>query len=503
MSSLLPSPNDDYAAPADMRLNRVAWDAALVSVGTRLRALEAVKADFEALIALGTSQALAVISENVEPQLAALTAALTALQQAIAEAEDTILQIITGSVPASAVSETSTRIWLTPALRDAWNAKQAGSAKLSAFVALTLATNQLVYATGEESFATTGLSELARDLLGSASGEAMRSAIGAADADAVSTEIGTLLPKSLAAFSIPGRAGSGTGNMAAITAGANDRLLARVSDAIAFVQLTLGMVPDGLLTSAKLAAGVVRERLTADRTYYVRTNGSNSNNGLADTSGGAFLTIQKALDVVAALDLNGYDVTIRVANGTYAGFSLIAPFIGTGDVAIIGNTGSPSSVVINSSSSIENGAVLFIEGVRFTTTSGVAINVQANASLFLSTIQFGTVASFGAYVSAGAKLVFYGNYAIVGNCSTHLAVAGGAVTYESITVTLTGTPSLGTFIYCSRLGSVTIDQATMAGSATGSRYNIDTNSVIFTGGKGASFLPGSTAGSVSSGGQYV
>ncbi len=117
MPSLLPSPADDYAAPQDMRLNKAAWDAALVSVGARLRALEAVKASFEALIALGTGQALEVIQANVAPQLSALRQALAGLESEIAQAQDQIHDIIIGSVPASAVTETANRLWLTPALK--------------------------------------------------------------------------------------------------------------------------------------------------------------------------------------------------------------------------------------------------------------------------------------------------------------------------------------------------------------------------------------------------
>jgi len=104
MPSTLPSPADDYAAPQAMRVNRAVWDSVFGSIGTRLRALEAVQADFEALITAGTGQALASIAANIEPELVAARAALTQLQADTAAAEDAVAAIVAGSIPLGSVA---------------------------------------------------------------------------------------------------------------------------------------------------------------------------------------------------------------------------------------------------------------------------------------------------------------------------------------------------------------------------------------------------------------
>ena len=92
-----------------------------------------------------------------------------------------------------------------------------------------------------------------------------------------------------------------------------------------------------------------RETLTANRTYYVRTDGSNSNNGLTNTSGGAFLTIQKAVNVIYGLDISTYTVTIKLGNsGTWtAGITLDGPWVGNGTVLLQGDTTTPANTIIS------------------------------------------------------------------------------------------------------------------------------------------------------------
>ena len=103
----LPSATDDYAAPNGMPLNKAAWDAALTDVGARLRAAEAIRADFSALIASGTGEALTVIAANVGPTLATLEASITTAQAAITTALGQVDTLMTG-VNAAAVPFTPT-----------------------------------------------------------------------------------------------------------------------------------------------------------------------------------------------------------------------------------------------------------------------------------------------------------------------------------------------------------------------------------------------------------
>lgn len=61
-----------------------------------------------------------------------------------------------------------------------------------------------------------------------------------------------------------------------------------------------------------------REILVADKHYYLRTDGSDNNSGLANDSAHAFATLQKAFDTVGTLDLNGHNVYINIADRTYS-----------------------------------------------------------------------------------------------------------------------------------------------------------------------------------------
>src|SRR3954453_8074970 len=123
----------------------------------------------------------------------------------------------------------------------------------------------------------------------------------------------------------------------------------------------------------------VREQLAANRIYYVRTDGSDGNNGLSNTGGGAFLTIQKAIDTAAALDLSIYNVTIQVADGSYGGAVVVSgAWVGSGSVTLQGNTTTPGNVGITTAGagaaalSVQSGSRLSVTGLKLVSSGAGA-----------------------------------------------------------------------------------------------------------------------------------
>jgi hypothetical protein len=253
----------------------------------------------------------------------------------------------------------------------------------------------------------------------------------------------------------------------------------------------------------------VREQLTANRTYYVRTDGSDGNNGLANSSGGAFLTIQKAIDTVAALDLSIYNVTIQVADGTYGGAVLVsAPWVGSGTVTLQGNTSTPANALLSTGASdaitVVSGGALTVTGFKLTNSGGFLLHASSGLIRF-SLLTFGTCGSQQLRVTDGGRISATGNYTIDGGAGNHWsAVGNGIVRVQAKTVTLTGTPAFSAAFANADLGStVLVNGNAFSGAATGVRYSATNNAVISSGGAGATYLPGNAAGSTGSGGQYV
>ena len=262
------------------------------------------------------------------------------------------------------------------------------------------------------------------------------------------------------------------------------------------------------------AGGGTRELLTANRTYYIRTDGNDNNTGLVDSAGGAFLTIQKAINVVAAtLDISGFTVTIQVRDGAYLGavqLKNVVGFAAPGNLVITGNASTPTNVLINVTGTAIAGASLFsvwdISNLKVQ-SSGYCI-LASSATVRFDNLNFGSSGASHIIAINGGKVLkssFSGNYTISGSAATAHAQAQGAgstIDVNGGTHTLTGTPTFTYWFWASSLGEIQAQGVTWSGSGTGQEYLVNVNGILNTNGNLAA-IPGATSGTTSTGGQAL
>jgi hypothetical protein len=112
------------------------------------------------------------------------------------------------------------------------------------------------------------------------------------------------------------------------------------------------------------------------------------------------------------------------------------------------------------------------------------------------------------YAAGGGSVIVMGNYQITGGAQVHAQAAEqGYIEMSSsparhINVQLIGNPNFSAAFVMAGDGGIYAANNVFTGTATGPRFDAHLKGVIYTGGKGANYFPGSVAGSVSTGGQY-
>ena len=248
----------------------------------------------------------------------------------------------------------------------------------------------------------------------------------------------------------------------------------------------------------------VRELLTAARTYYVRTDGSDSNDGLSNSSVGAFATAQKAIDVVASLDTGIYNVTLSISAGTFGAITLKDP-LGSGSVTISG-AGASQTILDGASVDAVNCGLsrkYVLSALRMRSSGGSGITCLAGAAVTISGVDFGSCAAYHLNIAGGT--LNGASYSVSGGAAVHWYCAnGGQIVCAGITLTLSASIAFTTaFAFCNVASFMRVNANTFSGAATGVRYTVANGSVIFVSGAGESYLPGSAAGNVGAGGQYA
>jgi hypothetical protein len=276
----------------------------------------------------------------------------------------------------------------------------------------------------------------------------------------------------------------------------------------------------------------IRTRLTANTTFYIRTDGSNSNDGSANDAAHAFLTPQYAYDyIVKNIDAAGFDITIKMADGTYnspaAGdVLLISSIANIGRLYITGNAATPANVIFNA----DNDAISFVGYVNMGFKTGMTttwpcavvtgikvvagrcgIYLDLAAAIHISAMDFGTCSAAHIRVCRSSMLTIEDDYTISGNSGYHYMVdqggylcvadwAGG--TYN---ITADGARAFTDFAWVANGGwldfggGATIN---FVGTFTGYRYKVYHGGHIDTNPDSPSFLPGNAAGFIQTGGRY-
>lgn len=289
-------------------------------------------------------------------------------------------------------------------------------------------------------------------------------------------------------------------------------------DAINEVFTSLGDLDD-LDTSASTSivaavnelANAVKVHLTTNVTFYVRTDGDDSNYGWTDDQYGAFKTIQKAVDYIST-QINSFQsqIVIQVGAGTYTGVNFPQPAEGSKPIIIRGDTTVPGNVIISTTNddcfACENPSKWKIEGFKLTTTtSGNGIKVRQGGVVEFESIEFGSIANNQIDVETGGVVEATGNYSISGSGQVHWNINnGGILKVSGKTVTITNTPTFSSgFLVGKNLSCIDATGNTFTASVTGVRYNLSLNSSCFVNGESVTYIPGSSAGVTSTGGQYA
>jgi hypothetical protein len=270
--------------------------------------------------------------------------------------------------------------------------------------------------------------------------------------------------------------------------------------------------------------------LVAPRTYYVNgTTGLDTYDGQAAAVGnghGPFKTIQKACNQIPIYNMNGFSITINVADGTYNEGVWVPQMNGSGVVFLVGNGTTPANVHVHATNTsafrVATQGPTRMTGFKVSCTgptapdqemAGVSVG-YAGTQLLLDSMEFGTCTGPQLYTNWGAQignLTPHTKWGISGNASVFLNVISSAQfitnAFAGPDLTILNPVNISFFVQCAYASTCSFWPAVInnPGNVTGQKYFVFSNSVISTGGAGPNFFPGTVAGvaQATSGGYYT
>lgn len=257
-----------------------------------------------------------------------------------------------------------------------------------------------------------------------------------------------------------------------------------------------------------IASGVV---------IWVRTDGSNANDGSANDAAHAFATITAAISAARKYSAVGGAVTIRLGmQGTYAAPNGAAP--PGSNLVIYGDPAAQGGYILSGSGGTGQplvaavGCQIALVGISIANqgTTNYSVGASGGGALSLTNVTFYTaqtstlfhIAAFG-----GGSVGINGGVIITSGMGGWALASGGAITFSGATVTFVNNPTwTDGGVKAIANGNVQLAAVlTISGSAQGPRFSVSLCGTINTNGSGVNLFPGSSVPSspYPTGGQYA
>jgi hypothetical protein len=265
-------------------------------------------------------------------------------------------------------------------------------------------------------------------------------------------------------------------------------------------------------------AKLTRLRLTAPITFYVSPAGNDASDGLTQAT--AWASITHAYNYIRdRIDLNGFQSTIQLMDGTYASATLQFACVGPAPL-IQGNTGDPTRVIVNGVSgpaiAATAGAQVVCSDFTVEATGPQGDYGAVGSGLLASTggliiirsgMNFGACSYSHIAAYAGGNISAAGSgvvYTIAGSAPQHVLIDSGGVSIADANISIAAGVAFSSGYVYALNGASTMDGwgCVWTGTATGPRYSIHYNAVVHGNG-GANYFPGNAAGVADTGGIYT
>lgn len=260
------------------------------------------------------------------------------------------------------------------------------------------------------------------------------------------------------------------------------------------------IVPSAKAKALKITPG------SGEDVFYVRTTGTASGQG--NDSGDPVTTPEIAFDRMADYDFttpSNTSASVDIGAGTFSTgiFNFNIPVHGPRDVTIVGD-GSSTTTVQGLQFSADKPCTITISDM--TLTDGVIAGRNVTITLGADVVLGNGAGTYGIATDGGSLSVGSGTNVttLSGNVSVGFLSWSGYVGIEEIDIP-SGVTVSEAFVKCTHRGDVEVVGLvkTGAGSVTGPRYLVERFGTIDATGMGSTIIPGSTSGSVASGGQYL